>query len=159
MKKRLLVIFAMVLVVVLALFAFTACNTEEVPVDTELVKNGDFEQSTLAGAGKWNVTDWLVSSDWDTKTSSYELGSISDEGGRYLDITNISAGHAYLYQQIKVDRNATYRLTVDIKLAKSVQKGKNEDYYGAYVTFLENPSYVKNFAYEDKVYKNEDTAN
>lgn len=159
MKKRLLVIFAMVLVVVLALFAFTACNTEEVPVDTELVKNGDFEQSTLAGAGKWNVTDWLVSSDWDTKTSSYELGSISDEGGRYLDITNSSAGHAYLYQQIKVDRNATYRLTVDIKLAKSVQKGKNEDYYGAYVTFLENPSYVKNFAYEDKVYKNEDTAN
>lgn len=157
MKKRSLVIFAMVLVVVLALFAFTACNTEEVPVDTELVKNGGFEQSTVASAGKFNVTDWFVSEDWDTKASSYELDSRSDGGGRFLNITNSSAGHAYLYQQVKVDRNATYKVTVDIKLSGSVKKGSHDDFYGAYVTFLENPSY--RFVEQKTVFNNQDTAN
>ena len=157
MKKRLFVIFASVLVVVLALFAFTACNTEEVPVDTELVKNGDFESSTVASAGKYNVTDWLVSEDWDTKTSSYSLDGRSDDGGKFLNITNSTAGYAYLYQQIKVDRNATYKITVDIKLTESVKKGSDDDYYGAYVTFLENPSY--RFKEQVKVHKDDETAN
>ena len=157
MKKRLFVIFASVLVVVLALFAFTACNTDSVPVDTELVSNGGFESSISAGSGKIEVTDWAVSSDWDTKKSSYELGSKSDEGGKYLNITNSSAGHAYLYQQIKVDRNATYLISVDIKLSGSVKKGTDEEFYGAYVTFLENPSY--RFVERKTVYNNPDTSN
>ena len=157
MKKRLFVIFASVLVVVLALFAFTACNTDSVPVDTELVSNGGFESSISAGSGKIEVTDWAVSSDWDTKKSSYELGSKSDEGGKYLNITNSSAGHAYLYQQIKVDRNATYLISVDIKLSGSVKKGTDEEFYGAYVTFLENSSY--RFVERKTVYNNTETAN
>ena len=157
MKKRLFVIFASVLVIVLALFAFTGCNTDEVPVDTELVANGGFEESTTAGSGTYNVTDWYVSSDWNTKTSSYELGSKSDDGGRFLNITNSTAGYAYLYQQIKVDRNATYKVTVDIKLSGSVKKGSDADYYGAYVTFLENPSY--RFVERKTVFNNPETAN
>ena len=157
MKKRVFVIFALVLVVVLALFAFTACNTEEVPVDTELVANGNFEDSVSVGSNKFNITNWYVSEDWNTKASSYELASRSDEGGKYLNITNSSAGHAYLYQQIKVDRNATYKVTVDIKLSGSVKKGTNEEFYGAYVTFLENPSY--RFVERTTVYNNPDTAN
>ena len=157
MKKRLFVIFASVLVIVLALFALTACNTDSVPVDTELVHNGDFENSTIATEGKFNITDWYVSSDWDKAKSSYELASRSDEGGKYLNITNSTASHAYLYQQIKVDRNATYKVSVDIKLSGSVKIGKNEDFYGAYVTFLENPSY--RFVERKTVYKNDETGN
>ena len=156
MKKRLFVIFASVLVVVLALFAFTACNTEEVPVDTELITNGDFESSTEAGSGKYNVTGWSVSSDWDTSKSSYALSSKSDDGGKYLNITNSSAGHAYLYQQIKVDRNATYLITLDLRLVGKVNKGSDADYYGAYVTFLENPSY--RFVERTDVYTDPETS-
>ena len=42
MKKRIVFISAIVLVCVLALFAFTACNTASSEVGEELVKNGDF---------------------------------------------------------------------------------------------------------------------
>ena len=156
MKKRLLVIFAMVLVSILALFAFSACNLNEVPYDTELVLNGTFDEFTTADKNTVSIDGWRVSSTWDSKKSKYEL-KYSSEGEQFLKIENSTAGYAYLYQQIKVDRNATYRVTVDIKLDGSVKKGQDEVYYGAYVSFLENTSY--RFVEQREYYNNPETAN
>ena len=157
MKKRLFGIFASVLVVVLALFAFTACNTDEIPYDEELVVNGDFVDYTSTGSSTITIDGWKVSESWDTAKSQYQIASRSDGGGSYLRIQNSTAGYAYLYQEIKVDRNATYKVTVDLKLDGSVKKGIKDEYYGAYVTFLENPSY--RFVERKTVYNNEETAN
>lgn len=156
MKKRLLVIFAMVLVSILALFAFSACNLNEVPYDTELVTNGTFDEFTTADKNTVSIDGWRVSSTWDSKKSAYEL-KYSSEGEQFLKIENSSAGYAYLYQEIKVDRNATYRITIDIKLDGSVKKGQDEVYYGAYVSFLENTSY--RFVEQREYYNNPETAN
>ena len=157
MKKRLFVIFALVIVAVLSLFAFTACNTDEIPYDEELVINGDFVDYTSAGSSTITIDGWKVSETWDSAKSQYQIANRSDNGGSYLRIQNTTASHAYLYQEIKVDRNATYKVTVDLKLDGSVKKGTKDEFYGAYVTFLENPSY--RFVERKTVYKNDETAN
>lgn len=156
MKKRTICIFALVLVFVLALFAFTACNTGEVPFDTELVTNGDFSESTATDKDKIVLDGWSVSSTWDVKKSAYEL-KYSSDGEQFLKIENSTAGYAYLYQQIKVDRRATYKVTVDIKLDGSVKKGSDEEYYGAYISFLENVTY--RFQEQREYYNNPETSN
>lgn len=134
MKKRLFLASAIVLVVVLALFAFTACNSGDVAYDTELVQNGGFDKVTTSDS-KIKIDGWSVKSDW-SSNSTY-----SKDEGEYLNITNKSASYAYLYQEVKVDRNAIYRVKVDMKLPKSLSKGNDTTYRGAYVTFLENVNY------------------
>ena len=156
MKKKTICIFALVLVFVLALFAFTACNMSEVPYDTELVQNGDFSKSTSTDKDKVVLDGWSVSSTWDSTKSGYEL-KYSSEGEQFLRIENSTAGYAYLYQQIKVDRKATYKVTVDIKLDGSIKKGNDEEYFGAYVSFLENTTY--RFVEQREYYNNPDTSN
>lgn len=156
MKKKTICIFALVLVFVLALFAFTACNMSEVPYDTELVQNGDFSKSTSTDKDKVVLDGWSVSSTWDSTKSGYEL-KYSSDGEQFLRIENSTAGYAYLYQQIKVDRKATYKVTVDIKLDGSIKKGNDEEYFGAYVSFLENTTY--RFVEQREYYNNPDTSN
>lgn len=156
MKKKTICIFALVLVFVLALFAFTACNMSEVPYDTELVQNGDFSKSTSTDKDKVVLDGWSVSSTWDSTKSGYEL-KYSSDGEQFLRIENSTAGYAYLYQQIKVDRKATYKVNVDIKLDGSIKKGNDEEYFGAYVSFLENTTY--RFVEQREYYNNPDTSN
>ncbi len=156
MKKRFFVIFALVLVFVLALFALTACNLNDVPYDTELVENGAFDVFTTTENNKVSINGWTISSNWNSDNSNYEL-KYSSDGEQFLKVENTKAGYAYLYQQIKVDRNATYKVSVDIKLDGSIKKGSDQEYYGAYVSFLENTSY--RFVEEKTYYNNPETSN
>lgn len=151
MKKRLILTSVLVLVLVLALFAFTACNTADTEYDAELVTNGDFEEYTSDSSSNFQTFDgWSVKSDW-ASVSTYgkqtlstsekndsTLSSQLDEN--YLYLTNSSASYAYLYQQIKVDRKEIYKVTVDVRL-KNLTKGSSSEYRGAYVSFLENTDY------------------
>lgn len=134
MKKRLFLASAIVLVVVLALFAFTACNSGEIEYDTELVTNGGFGSVTESDS-KIKFDGWSVKSDWSSNSEYLRVEA------DYLEITNKSASYAYLYQQIKVDRKGIYCVSVDMKLPKSLTKGNDDTYRGAYVTFLENVNY------------------
>jgi hypothetical protein len=132
-----------VLVLVLALFAFTACNNYDTEEGTELLTNGDFED--------WDSDDkafegWSYSEDW-TK-SEYGMQPLSSDsdlsdmlGTQYLYIKNTSASYSYLYQSIKVDRNAVYEISVDVKIGSDLKKGSFDSFRGAYVGFLENPDY------------------
>ena len=84
MKKRLIMISALVLALVLALFAFTACNNATSEVGEELVKNGGFTD--------FNEKD-KVFEDWSTSSSSvkYGVGYLSnEESEQYLYIDNTS---------------------------------------------------------------------
>lgn len=158
MKKRLVLLSSIVLVILLALFAFTACNTADTEYGEELIANGGFEEFTSASNDTVSINNWLYSSNW--SNSEYALATqnlTSDNGERYLSVTNKSSANVYLYQEIKVDRRATYRITVDIKLPSSLKRGSNDTFRGAYVTFLENTGYY--FVEQKEVVSNSETKN
>ena len=137
MKKRLIMISALVLALVLALFAFTACNNATSEVGEELVKNGGFTD--------FNEKD-KVFEDWSTSSSSvkYGVGYLSnEESEQYLYIDNTSKSYSYLYQTISVDRNQYYKVSVDMNVTGDLRND-----FGAYVAFLENTEYK--FVYHNK---------
>lgn len=132
MKKRLIMISALVLALVLALFALTACNNASSDVGEELVTNGDFSS--------FNATDKKFDG-WTTSSSSVNFGKgtpSDDESEQYLYIDNSSKTYSYLRQteSIKVDPNKIYKVSVDMRINSDLRND-----YGAYVAFLENTEY------------------
>lgn len=130
MKRKTIFISALVLVFVLALFAFTACNNAESEEGVNLVTNGDF--STFTSENKFEG--------WTTSSSSVSFARVqrsdSESGDNVLKIENKSAGYSYLKQSVKVEVNKIYKVTVDMKIDAELSNKQ-----GAYVSFLENVEY------------------
>lgn len=124
MKKRLFLICTILLVVALAIFAFTACDKESA-YGVELVKNGDFNsvyESKFTG--------------WTTMASGVKF-LISKEGDNTsLCINNDSETFAYLKQTIAVEKNAIYKISLRIKVVGSLTSEDNTG--SAHVSFGEN---------------------
>ena len=146
MKKRFVSICVIVLVLVLALFVLSACNDGRTVADTELVSNGGFESYESASGGV-TLDGWSISySDGiDAPYSRQPVNSDSslyeDHGTGYVILTTDGdSGWVYLSQEIAVDRNAIYLVSVDVRVT-ALSKGDNDTYRGAYVTFLENTDY------------------
>ncbi len=135
MKKRLILISALVLVAVLALFAFTACNNASSEVGTELVADGAFSD-WVDEENNNHFASWSVPSDLQGEYSrSPKDGDTSDYA---LRISNGSTNkYSYVYQRVKVDINKIYKVSVDIKVESELNRDN-----GAYITFLENTGYV-----------------
>ena len=129
MKKKLIIISAMVLVVMLALFAFTACNNDTSDVGEELIANGNFSSFK---DGKFD--GWTAPASSDKKYGMAYESSDSDNQTLYID--NSSAGYNYVKQTIKVSTNKIYKVSVDMRISDSLSNKT-----GAYVTFLENVEY------------------
>ncbi len=139
MKKRIFTISVVVLVLVLALFAFTACNNFSSEVGAEMLTNGNFEEwdSEAKTFGGWTFYKANDSASYYMDPSNGE----ANHDDRWLRIKHGSASFSYLYQEVKVDRNAVYEISVDVKVLSDVS-GSQEDFKGAYVTFRENTDYV-----------------
>ena len=151
MKKKILSICIIVLVLVLALFSLTACDSSQTEYDTELIQNGTFEKYSTADSGKITFDGWEISSKWDNSsytrqplsTSESEDETLSGKlGTGYLGLTNDKGAAVYLSQSVKVDRRAVYKVSVDIRLKSDITKGSDSTFKGAFVTFLENVDYV-----------------
>ena len=148
MKKKLVSICVIVLVLVLALFALSACNDGRTAVDTELVSNRGFEDFNRNDDGKVYFDEWKISYSEDVD-EPYKRQSISSDDSLYEDhgsgyvilTTDDESGWVFLSQEIAVDRNAVYRVTVDVRVP-SLSKGDDSTFRGAYVTFLENTDYI-----------------
>ncbi len=157
MKKKLISTFATVLVLALALFAFCACDSTDTVFNEELLSNGNFETYTENESGKAVLNGWKYSEDW--SNSSYALKPLSTAeknheldsqlGERYLEVKNNSSASVFLYQSVKVDRKAIYKITFDVRLSSTITSGR-----GAYVTFAENTGYY--FAEQKTVYGEND---
>lgn len=147
MKKRIVSICVIVLVLVLALFVLSACDSGRTAVDVELVTNGDFESYSYNSDGDVVIEDWTLGGSWDDGVDSPYGRQPAPEADReehgssyiYLD-TGGKSGWVYLSQEIAVDRNAVYLVSVDMRVT-SLSAGNDDEYKGAYVTFLENPDY------------------
>ena len=146
MKKKLVFLCAIVSVIVLALFALSACDASSIDYDTELLQNGDFEDTSDTDGG-FVFTGWSVGDEWNDDTSDYQrVNAASNDpesvGTQYLSLSNSKAGYAWLYQEVRVERREIYVISVDIKVSGTVTAGSNDTYKGAYVTFLENVDYI-----------------
>lgn len=130
MKRKSIFIGALVLVFVLALFAFTACNNAESQVGENLVTNGDFS----------NFTSQNKFEGWTTSSSSVSFARVqrsdSESTDNVLKLENKSADYSYLKQTVKVEVNKIYLVSVDIKIDSELSTKP-----GAYVAFLENVDY------------------
>ncbi len=131
MKKRTIVICALVLALVLALFALTACNNASSEIGEELVVNGkftDFNNEKFDG--------WSTSTSSSMKYGKNEpSGDENNESCLYID--NSSRVFSYLYQSVKVDRNNVYKVSWQVCVPGASDYKLNND-KGAYLTFLEN---------------------
>ena len=124
MKKRFVSIGVIVLVLVLALFALSACNDGRTAFDTELSVNGDFSgyESTDDGV---LLDGWTIGGVWDEDIDSpYRRQSVASDsdlyekhGNGYVILTTGGEdGWVYLSQGIEVDRKAVYHVSVDVRV-------------------------------------------
>ena len=145
MKKRFVSIGVIVLVLVLALFALSACNDGRTAFDTELISNGGFEDFNRNDDGKVYFDEWKVTYS-DGIDTPYKRQSIEsdedlyeDHGSGYVILTTGGEeGWVKMSQEIAVDRKAVYLVSVDVyvtSLSPEIDRG-------VYVTFLENPDYA-----------------
>ncbi len=134
MKKKIIWICAAVLVMTLALFAFTACNSSE-DVGKELIVNGNFSDFPDKSFEGWST--------YSTATGSFTyaqgVNSNSSDGSEsyYVRMTNSAKAYSYLQQTVKVDTNKIYKVSFDLRV---IDSALNHD-YGAYIAFLENVEY------------------
>ncbi len=135
MKRKVIIILAAVLIVILALFAFTACNNASSDVGEELVTNGDFTtfNSTTGQFDGWST--------YTSSSGAFKFGrdfpSDAQEGDVRLYMDNSSKSYSNIQQRVHVDVNKIYKVSVDIKITGGDLSGD----YGAYIAFLENVEY------------------
>lgn len=127
MKKRIIMISALVLALVLALFALTACNTASSEIGEELVQNGSFSS--------YNETTNTLEG-WTASSNNSKRHTMSDSEDTCLAIEHTASNYTTLRQTIAVDRNNVYKVSVRIRVISDRING-----YGAYVSFLENTEY------------------
>ncbi len=130
MKNKIVIICALVLVAILALFAFSACNTQEGSVHQELVQNGDFQKFS---DGKFEG--------WTTSSSSVSFSRQTTQGdsaNQYLCIDNSTKNdYVYLKQTLSVVTNKIYKVSLKIKTSIATSATN-----GAHVAFIENEEYI-----------------
>jgi len=126
MKKKSIICITLVLVLMLALFAFTACDDAETIAGVELLTNGEFTNFNDSKFDSWTTSP----------SANYKKSTYSDDStNNYLVITNDSEGYSYLKQTFAVENKKYYKITVDVKLTADLSGA------GAYVSFLENTDY------------------
>ena len=140
MKKKVILLLAITLVCVLALFALTACNSNKTEVGKDILAslNGDFEYDTISSDMKisfWHST--LANGSiaiQPTRESDKKLSDF-DFGNGYLALKS-QGDFNYVYQTFEVDKKAIYKVTVDLRISGNISTND-----GAYVTFKENLDY------------------
>lgn len=118
MRKRVLSVCLIIILLVALSCTLFACKDEGV-YDENLLSNSDFELTNEASS----VTGWLAS---DSSKVSYPANVKDDAydinlGKRYLNISETSGGYVYIYQDVKLEKNATYKISAYINATSVVE--------------------------------------
>lgn len=135
MKKKLLCV---VLACIIALICFVGCNSTEVEYNKELVLNGNLENGSLG---------WTYFTNEDYKVDAVQIELAPDSvdyqkesalhGMKYYRIGSTAVGsYGYYSQAVKVEKNATYLLSVDVKIGEEIETSSS---LGAFVGVAESP--------------------
>lgn len=125
MKKKFLV--ALLLTVVLC-FSLAACN-ETTDFDTEMLTNGNFEAEFQEKV----ITGWTMQN---TDTSKVVYSEGTGES-KYININNKSLITSNLYQEVKLEKGATYKVTAKIRINTPIASST-----GFSIGFLENTAFA-----------------
>lgn len=143
--KKILCVLLVVLMVAASAFTFTACDNSN-KYNTELIENGDFEQTgnTLL---YWYESKQITS----TKDGVLDIKTYPDaeeDNENYLEITNGSTTGNYIkvYQQVEVKRNGIYKIKAKV-FNDTLEQGGDDTYAGAGIEILES---------EDILYQNKE---
>ncbi|MCQ2409445.1 MAG: hypothetical protein MJ068_02740 [Clostridia bacterium] len=130
MKKKVILTIVMVLVLLLALFAFTACDNGVTSVGDELITNGSFNTFAESKFSGWSTSSSSVSFSRHTAPTG--------DGGEnyYLGLSNSTAGYSYLKQTVAVDTGVVYKVSLDVKSSGVTVTN------GVHVSFIENEGYT-----------------
>ncbi len=135
MKKKILCI---VLTFIIASLLLVGCNSRSVEYGEELVLNGNLENGTLG---------WTYITNEDYKVDSVQIELAPDSvdyqkesalhGMKYFRVGSTAVGsYGYYSQAVKVEKNATYLLSVDVKVGKEIETSSS---LGAFVGVAESP--------------------
>lgn len=141
-----------VIVVVVAIFGFSACNTADTEVGKELLLNGNFEswETTASDSKEGKFSYWTKGSLREADSYSAQRMSHTssdstkpeDAGNYALTLTNNAASASYMSQSVKVDKNATYHIKFFVKMTSPFKIGSDDYAVGPHLSFLENVDYV-----------------
>ncbi len=131
------------LVVVVAIFGFTACDADVTSYNVELIKNGSFETWSDS---KGSIDDWTkktISGSVSGKVGRFQLADDNkpENAGTYgLEISNDKNSATCFSQSVKVDRNATYKVSLVYKLDSPVggNTGADAQPVGPHLAFYED---------------------
>lgn len=115
MKKKLVIIL---LIAVFAFVLLAGCNQNKTDYDTEIIVNGDFENYNTqdSKAETWTVQAG-TKANWGRNTNDGSNEYDSSLGKYYFYLDNVSSAYQYIYQTVRLEKNATYRLSAYINVA------------------------------------------
>lgn len=115
MKKKLVIIL---LIAVFAFVLLAGCNQNKTDYDTEIIDNGDFENYNTqdSKAETWTVQAG-TKANWGRNTNDGSNEYDSSLGKYYFYLDNVSSAYQYIYQTVRLEKNATYRLSAYINVA------------------------------------------
>lgn len=115
MKKKLVIIL---LIAVFAFVLLAGCNQNKSDYDTEIIVNGDFENYNAqdSKAETWTVQSG-TKANWGRNINDGSSEYDSSLGKYYFYLDNISSSYQYIYQTVRLEKNATYRLSAYVNVA------------------------------------------
>lgn len=103
------------MIAVIVSLVLVACDAHRVDYDTEIIVNGDFENYDTEAA---KATDWTVqagtTANWGRNVNDGSNEYNSSLGKYYLYLRNSSAAYQYVYQTVRLEKNATYKLSASV---------------------------------------------
>ena len=115
MKKKTVIILLIVTIVSLLL---VACSSNRVDYDTEIIANGDFEKFD---AESTKASDWTVqagtTANWGRNVNDGSNEYNSSLGKYYLYLNNSTSAYQYVYQTVRLEKNATYKLSAYVNVS------------------------------------------
>lgn len=115
MKKKAVIILLIVTIVSLVL---VACSANKTDYDTEIIANGDFEKfdAETTKASDWNIQAGTTAN-WGRNVNDGSNEYDSSLGKYYLYLNNSSSQYQYVYQTVRLEKNATYKLAATVKVS------------------------------------------
>ena len=114
MKKKLVIIL---LIAAIAFVMLAACDSYKADYDTEILANGNFEtfDSEASKASVWTVQAG-TKANWGRNVNDGSNEYDSSLGKYYFYLNNSTSSYQYIYQTVKLEKNAVYRLKADMKI-------------------------------------------
>jgi Gpi18-like mannosyltransferase len=112
MKKKILIILAIICILALTCSCFVACSKKQ-DYDVNILSNSDFETLDTAGTTvqSWTASGSTISFPKNTRGDDYD-----PKLGSYYAKFDVSSAYTYIYQNVELEKNASYEIKAYVKV-------------------------------------------